>query len=117
MWGRLAHSGAWAGKGIGRGDPLARAGSLTPALSPAPAWCSAILSSYFLGECLNLLGKLGCVICVSGSTVMVIHAPSEEKITTVVQMASKMKDTGGVPWERLQAASSPRAPFLWSPFV
>ncbi|XP_012415576.2 LOW QUALITY PROTEIN: magnesium transporter NIPA4 [Trichechus manatus latirostris] len=55
---------------------------------------SAILSSYFLGETLNLLGKLGCVICVAGSTVMVIHAPEEEKITTVSEMASKMKDTG-----------------------
>lgn len=56
--------------------------------------CSAILSSYFLGERLNLLGKLGCVICVAGSTVMVIHAPEEEKVTTIMEMASKMKDTG-----------------------
>ncbi|XP_067588493.1 magnesium transporter NIPA4 isoform X2 [Pseudorca crassidens] len=55
---------------------------------------STILSSYFLGESLNLLGKLGCVICVAGSTVMVIHAPEEEKITTIVEMAAKMKDTG-----------------------
>lgn len=64
--------------------------------------CSAILSSYFLGESLNLLGKLGCVICVTGSTVMVIHAPEEEKVTTVVEMAAKMKDTGRRP------ASPPR---------
>uniref|UniRef100_G1QVM0 NIPA like domain containing 4 n=1 Tax=Nomascus leucogenys TaxID=61853 RepID=G1QVM0_NOMLE len=55
---------------------------------------TAILSSYFLGESLNLLGKLGCVICVAGSTVMVIHAPEEEKVTTIMEMASKMKDTG-----------------------
>lgn len=59
---------------------------------------SAVFSSYCLGESLNLLGKLGCVICMAGSTVMVIHAPKEEKITTVAEMASKMKDTG-----RLQA--------------
>lgn len=59
--------------------------------------CSAILSSYFLGESLNLLGKLGCVICVAGSTVMVIHAPEEEKVATVVEMAAKMKDTGRTP--------------------
>lgn len=25
---------------------------------------------------------------------MVIHAPEEEKVTTVIEMASKMKDTG-----------------------
>jgi hypothetical protein len=30
----------------------------------------------------------------AGSTVMVIHAPKEEKVTTVAEMASKMKDTG-----------------------
>lgn len=52
------------------------------------------MSSYFLGESLNLLGKLGCAICVAGSTVMVIHAPEEGKVTTVVEMAAKMKDTG-----------------------
>ena len=62
--------------------------------------CSALLSSYFLGDSLNLLGKLGCAVCVAGSTVMVIHAPEEETITTVMEMAAKMKDTG-----RLQAPS------------
>ncbi|XP_007653485.2 magnesium transporter NIPA4 isoform X1 [Ornithorhynchus anatinus] len=55
---------------------------------------SAILSSYFLGEGLNLLGKLGCAICVAGSTVMVIHAPEEEMVTTLDEMVSKLKDTG-----------------------
>lgn len=40
------------------------------------------------------------MICVAGSTVMVIHAPEEEKVTTVVEMAAKMKDTG-----RFQATS------------
>ena len=69
-------------------------GILTQSLSPIPLY-SAIFSSYCLGESLNLLGKLGCVICMAGSTVMVIHAPKEEKVSTVVEMASKMKDTGG----------------------
>ncbi|XP_055969072.1 magnesium transporter NIPA4 [Sorex fumeus] len=82
--GEVANFGAYA---------FAPATVITP-LGALSVLISAILSSYFLGECLNLLGKLGCVICVAGSTVMVIHAPSEEKITTVVQMASKMKDTG-----------------------
>lgn len=68
-------------------------GLATLSLPPIPTR-SAILSSYFLGESLNLLGKLGCVICVTGSTVMVIHAPEEEKVTTVIEMAAKMKDTG-----------------------
>ncbi|XP_051834758.1 magnesium transporter NIPA4 [Antechinus flavipes] len=55
---------------------------------------SAMMSSYFLGERLNLLGKLGCMISIAGSSVMVIHAPEEEKIKTMNEMASKLKDTG-----------------------
>ena len=34
------------------------------------------------------------MICVAGSTVMVIHAPEEEKISTIMELAAKMKDTG-----------------------
>lgn len=77
--------------------------------------CSAILSSYFLGESLNLLGKLGCVICVAGSTVMVIHAPEEEKVATVVEMAAKMKDTGRLPapLSRKALGDEPRGRSNW----
>lgn len=45
------------------------------------------------------------MICVAGSTVMVIHAPEEEKITTIMEMAAKMKDIG-----RLQLPLSRKAP-------
>lgn len=79
-------------------DPWLSVSACSARVSSPISTCSAILSSYFLGESLNLLGKLGCVICVTGSTVMVIHAPEEEKVTTVIEMAAKMKDTG-----RLQA--------------
>ncbi|XP_040845147.1 magnesium transporter NIPA4 isoform X2 [Ochotona curzoniae] len=82
--GEVANFGAYA---------FAPATVVTP-LGALSVLISAILSSYFLGERLNLLGKLGCVICVAGSTVMVIHAPEEEKVTTIMEMASKMKDTG-----------------------
>ncbi|KAL4822192.1 hypothetical protein H8958_000738 [Nasalis larvatus] len=81
--GEVANFGAYA---------FAPATVVTP-LGALSVLISAILSSYFLGESLNLLGKLGCVICVAGSTVMVIHAPEEEKVTTIMEMASKMKDT------------------------
>ncbi|KAK2491509.1 hypothetical protein MC885_016336 [Smutsia gigantea] len=82
--GEVANFGAYA---------FAPATVVTP-LGALSVLISASLSSYFLGETLNLLGKLGCMICVAGSTVMVIHAPEEEKITTVTAMATKMKDTG-----------------------
>nr|XP_023962571.1 magnesium transporter NIPA4 [Chrysemys picta bellii] len=55
---------------------------------------SAILSSYLLGERLNLLGKLGCMLSIVGSTVIVIHAPEEEEVTTLAEMASKLKEPG-----------------------
>ncbi|XP_078407257.1 magnesium transporter NIPA2-like [Cetorhinus maximus] len=55
---------------------------------------SAVLSSYLLQERLNLLGKLGCVFCILGSTVMVIHAPQEEEVKTLEEMALKLKEPG-----------------------
>ncbi|XP_039920529.1 magnesium transporter NIPA3 isoform X1 [Hirundo rustica] len=53
---------------------------------------SAILSSYFLNEKLNIHGKLGCVLCILGSTVMVIHAPEEEEVTSLDEMERKLQD-------------------------
>ncbi|XP_078534349.1 LOW QUALITY PROTEIN: magnesium transporter NIPA3 [Lissotriton helveticus] len=52
----------------------------------------AVLSSYFLNEKLNLHGKLGCVLSILGSTVMVIHAPEEEQVTSLHAMEMKLRD-------------------------
>ncbi|KAL6078028.1 hypothetical protein STEG23_035593 [Scotinomys teguina] len=57
---------------------------------------SAILSSYFLNERLNLHGKIGCLLSILGSTVMVIHAPKEEEIETLTEMSHKLGDPGFV---------------------
>uniref|UniRef100_A0A3B5LC69 NIPA magnesium transporter 1 n=1 Tax=Xiphophorus couchianus TaxID=32473 RepID=A0A3B5LC69_9TELE len=35
----------------------------------------AVLASWILEERLNVLGKLGCIICCCGSVVLIIHAP------------------------------------------
>ncbi|XP_047928894.1 magnesium transporter NIPA3 [Anser cygnoides] len=53
---------------------------------------SAILSSHFLNERLNIHGKLGCVLSILGSTVMVIHAPEEEEVTSLDEMEIKLQD-------------------------
>ncbi|XP_067324886.1 magnesium transporter NIPA3 [Anolis sagrei] len=53
---------------------------------------SAVLSSYFLDEKLNIHGKLGCVLSLLGSTVMVIHAPEEEQVTSLDEMKTKLED-------------------------
>ncbi|XP_077439375.1 magnesium transporter NIPA2 isoform X1 [Vanacampus margaritifer] len=55
---------------------------------------SAVLSSYFLSERLNLHGKLGCLLSVLGSTTMVIHAPKEEEISSLEDMEQKLVDPG-----------------------
>ncbi|KAE8625655.1 hypothetical protein XENTR_v10006353 [Xenopus tropicalis] len=55
---------------------------------------SAILSSYFLNEKLNLHGKIGCLLSILGSTVMVIHAPQEEEIGSLNEMSIKLADPG-----------------------
>ncbi|XP_018605356.1 magnesium transporter NIPA2 isoform X1 [Scleropages formosus] len=57
---------------------------------------SAVLSSYFLSERLNLHGKLGCILSILGSTTMVIHAPQEEEIDSLEDMAVKLVDPGFV---------------------
>ncbi|XP_037118112.1 magnesium transporter NIPA2 [Syngnathus acus] len=55
---------------------------------------SAVLSSYFLNERLNMHGKMGCLLCVLGSTVMVVHAPQEEEVASLSAMAEKLKEPG-----------------------
>ncbi|KAK2491490.1 hypothetical protein MC885_000540 [Smutsia gigantea] len=56
---------------------------------------SAILSSYFLKEHLNIHGKIGCILSILGSTVMVIHAPQEEEVASLHEMEMKLRDPAG----------------------
>ncbi|XP_021483447.1 magnesium transporter NIPA3 isoform X3 [Meriones unguiculatus] len=53
---------------------------------------SAILSSYFLNERLNIHGKIGCILSILGSTVMVIHAPQEGEVASLREMEMKLRD-------------------------
>ncbi|GFS15861.1 magnesium transporter NIPA2 [Elysia marginata] len=55
---------------------------------------SAILSARVLKERLNILGKVGCVLCVLGSTIMVIHSPKEQEVHDVEDLMVKMKEPG-----------------------
>ncbi|AAS52955.1 AER274Wp [Eremothecium gossypii ATCC 10895] len=43
----------------------------------------AILAAVFLKEELGTLGKLGCTICLLGSVIIILHAPSDKEIQTV----------------------------------
>lgn len=42
-----------------------------------------MLAHFILNERLHALGVLGCVMCIAGSVVIVIHAPQEQEITSV----------------------------------
>lgn len=55
---------------------------------------SALLSSKFLNERLNLIGKVGCSLCVVGSTVIVIHSPEDQHVTEMKDLAHKLIDPG-----------------------
>lgn len=54
-----------------------------PKLLALMKMCSAILAHFILKERLQRMGVLGCVLCIVGSTVIVLHAPEEHTPTSV----------------------------------
>ena len=55
---------------------------------------SALLAVRFLGEKLNLLGKIGCLLTISGSVILVIHAPKDSEVNSSVDFAQKIQSFG-----------------------
>ncbi|XP_027233618.1 magnesium transporter NIPA2 isoform X1 [Penaeus vannamei] len=53
---------------------------------------TALLSQHFLGEILNILGKVGCALCLLGATVVVIHAPQETEVSSMEDLKAKLVD-------------------------
>ena len=47
---------------------------------------TTILSAIFLKERLSLVGKIGCFLCIVGSVVIVMNAPSESSAATIQEM-------------------------------
>ncbi|WIA13133.1 hypothetical protein OEZ85_006728 [Tetradesmus obliquus] len=47
---------------------------------------SAVLAHIFLKEQLNMFGILGCILCITGSIAIVLHAPAEKPIESVQQV-------------------------------
>ena len=48
--------------------------------------CSAVLAHIMLKEKLHILGILGCILCVVGSTSIVLYAPPERQIESVKEV-------------------------------
>lgn len=55
---------------------------------------TAILSARFLNERLNLHGKMGCMLAILGSTIMVIHAPQEDPVSSLQDLGRMMMNPG-----------------------
>ena len=47
---------------------------------------SAVLAHFLLKEKLQKMGVLGCLLCIVGSTVIVLHAPEERSIDSVEEI-------------------------------
>ncbi|XP_036595747.1 magnesium transporter NIPA2-like [Trichosurus vulpecula] len=76
---------------------------------------SSILSSYFLNEKLNIHGKIGCVLSILGSTMMVIHAPREEMTFTLAEMSEKLRSPGFIGFAICVLASAAALIFVVGP--
>ena len=53
-----------------------------------------MLASHFLNEQQNLHGKIGCILSIIGSTVLVIHAPQEEEVKSMDNLEPKLTSPG-----------------------
>lgn len=70
--------------------------SLVTPLGALSILVSAVLASKYLNDKLNLLGKIGCFLCILGSTVIVLHAPKEEEVKNLSELLDKIKTSGFV---------------------
>lgn len=66
--------------------------SLVTPLGALSVLVTAVLASRFLNEKLNLLGKLGCLLCVLGSTIIVLHSPKEVEVEDLTILLQKMQE-------------------------
>ncbi|XP_012542087.1 magnesium transporter NIPA2 [Monomorium pharaonis] len=72
---------------------IAPASLITP-LGALSILVSAVLASRYLNEKLNLLGKIGCLLCILGSTIIVLHSPKEVEVNSFNELIVKIQDPG-----------------------
>lgn len=68
--------------------------SLVTPLGALSVLVSAVLSSKFLNERLNLIGKVGCLLCILGSTVIVLHSPKEGNVESMEVLGAMIIEPG-----------------------
>lgn len=67
--------------------------SLVTPLGALSVLVAAVLSSKFLNEHLNLIGKMGCFLCIIGSTIIVLNSPKSTEVENLDELIDKLKDS------------------------
>ncbi|KAF7354177.1 hypothetical protein MVEN_01105400 [Mycena venus] len=55
---------------------------------------AAIFASFLLNERLGHLGRVGCALCILGSSIIVLHAPEDQELETVTQFLEYAVEPG-----------------------
>jgi hypothetical protein len=55
----------------------------------------------FLNEKLNILGKIGCLLTIFGSIIIIIHAPKESEVQSLLDFARKIGASGMQTYRRI----------------
>ncbi|OQR69377.1 magnesium transporter NIPA2 isoform 2 [Tropilaelaps mercedesae] len=89
--------------------------SLVTPLGALSVLVSAMLSSYFLNERLNLLGKVGCLLCVLGSTVVVLHSPKEGNVNYIDVLGLMLLEPAFVLYVSMVSIASAALIWIYAP--
>lgn len=105
--------------GIGEGANFAAyafapASMVTP-LGALSVLVTSVMASKFLNEKLNLLGKLGCLLCILGSTIIVLHSPKEVEVDDLSVLLQKIQDPTFIIYVLIVAAISLLVAFYIGP--
>lgn len=73
------------------------------------------MASKFLNERLNLLGKLGCFLCIIGSTIIVLHSPKEVEVEDLDVLLEKLSDSSFITYVVIILAISLFIGLYWGP--
>jgi catabolite regulation protein CreA len=55
---------------------------------------AAVFASFLLNERLGHIGRIGCALCILGSSIIVLHAPEDQELETVTQFLEYAVEPG-----------------------
>ncbi len=77
---------------------------------------SAILAHFMLSEKLNVFGMLGCLLCITGSLSIILHAPPERHLGSVVEVW-QLAMQPGTHWQSFSRLLSSTISPLYAAFI